>query len=149
VKVNRAAERIAARRLADEQARRATEDRVLARAAGLPADDHSPEAEQVRETAASIAEHREMAAKRRVWAAVDALGITPAVVPGGPELTSAAMTRQQWYEAYADLLELCVKLQDHDADLAIHEATQARSVQAMALAAKALTRATDHFWYQP
>lgn len=150
--MNRAAERIAARRLADEQARRTMEDRVLAHVADLHEDDYSPEAVQARETAVSIAEHREMAAKRRVWLAADALGIPPALVPAEQELTTAAMTRQQWYEAYADLLELCGQLQAGavvrgllDADLVIARATQPRSAQDMALAAEALARGTDQF----
>ncbi|MGH3382302.1 MAG: hypothetical protein ACRDP6_47000 [Actinoallomurus sp.] len=138
------AERIAARQAEDEQARRAMEDRVLAHAARLLADDHSPEAELSREAAAGIAEHREMAAKRRVWAATDALGITPAVVPSEQELADAAMTRQQWYEAYATLLELCDKLQARDAALAIYAATRTRSARDMSGAAEALSQGTDH-----
>lgn len=54
-----------------ERVRREMEDRVLAGAARLRADDHSLEAEQVRQTAASIAEHREMAARRREWDAAE------------------------------------------------------------------------------
>ena len=126
-----------------ERSRREVEDRVLARAAGLPAGDRSAEAEHTREVAASIREHREMAARRRVWAAAEALGVTPAVVPSEESLAYGAMSALEWFEAYAALLEYLPRLVEHGLlhrDVAVVEATRPRGVQGMALAVETLPR---------
>jgi hypothetical protein len=50
---------------------REMEDNVLTRAAALDPDDHTLDAEQVRETAASIQDHRAMAQRRAELAEED------------------------------------------------------------------------------
>ncbi|WP_045742287.1 hypothetical protein [Actinoplanes rectilineatus] len=55
----------------NDRTRARMEDRVLANADALAPDDRSPTAEQIRETAASVRDHREMAEQRAQWAAQD------------------------------------------------------------------------------
>ena len=105
------------RRAQLEEQQRELEDRVLARAAQLDPNDHSLDGERVRETAESIREHREMAAKREVWAAADALGVHAAPSPSGETLTARGLTRTEWYQAQATYLRrLGEKLQRGEID---------------------------------
>jgi hypothetical protein len=57
------------RTLADRYREKLQEDRLLARDAALDPSDHSLNAEQIREVAASIRDHRESAANRAEWTA--------------------------------------------------------------------------------
>jgi hypothetical protein len=54
---------------AERYVKKLAEDRILAREAALDPDEHSLDAEQIREVAESIRDHREMAARRTEWAA--------------------------------------------------------------------------------
>ena len=84
---------------ADAQARqRKAEDRVLAAAARPGATEY------VREVAASIRDHREMAARRAVWAAGDRLGIPAPPAAADSTLEYVGMSRTDLYRLQARYL---------------------------------------------
>lgn len=64
-------ERRAAQDANQDRARERMNDQVLANAAGLAQDDRSEGAEHLREVAASVRDHREMAHRRAAWALQD------------------------------------------------------------------------------
>lgn len=83
---------------------RQVEDRVLAAAAALDPADMTLEAQQVRETAASIREHREMNDQRNQWAAADAAaGRTAAPNARGDEATDHVEQRERYAAEYGQL----------------------------------------------
>ncbi len=124
-----------------EREHAALEDSVLARAARLGPGDQSLEARHLRETAASIADHREMAALRSVRAAADALGVTAPPSPAGGELAAAGMTRTSYCQAQAVYLRRLRESRDNgnlDDETARWEATLYRDPADMARAAQGL-----------
>lgn len=59
---------------AERYVERRRDDQILTRADTLDPDDHSLDAEQIRQVAESIRDHREMDARRAAWARQDAIG---------------------------------------------------------------------------
>ncbi|HZN20513.1 MAG TPA: hypothetical protein VFB84_20335, partial [Micromonosporaceae bacterium] len=84
---------------ADAQTRqRKAEDRILAAAARPGATEY------VREVAANIRDHREMAARRAVWAAADRLGIPAPPPAADTTLEYVGMSRTDFYQLQARYL---------------------------------------------
>jgi hypothetical protein len=143
--VSRWPARYRARSEASDQAHaaeyRALQDDVLERASQLDPADRSLQARQTRETAASIRDHRENAARREVRAAADALGVSAPPPPDHGLSAEGQDRRTVYYRDQATFLRRLGEQRDSgelDEETAQWEASLYREDADMARAAQGL-----------